>query len=171
MRPIRPTAGRPRHLPARKGSRRQTPRTPPLRLLRRCWHPTTRTSLRNAAQRVLSAWDDEVDQRTDLPGAVATMRRFLAEPTPAERTAGPQKPREGTKQQQVLDMLRRPEGATVAQIAEVTGWQAHTVRGFFAGVKKRQGIAVVVAERVRQVGPAKDGARGSYAICRIAEAG
>ena len=54
---------------------------------------------------------------------------------------------------------------------EATGWQAHTVRGFFAGLKKRQGIAVVVAEWVRQVGPAKDGARGSYAIYRIAEAG
>ena len=33
-------------------------------------------------------------------------------------------------------MLRRPEGATVAQIAEATGWAAHTVRGFFAGLKK-----------------------------------
>jgi hypothetical protein len=47
------------------------------------------------------------------------------------------KAREGTKQEQVLAMLRRPEGATVAQIAEATGWAQHTVRGFFAGLKRR----------------------------------
>ena len=131
---------------------------------------TTRASLRNAAQRVLSAWDDEASQRADLPDAMAALRGLLAKPAPADRTAGPRKPREGTKQQQVLAMLRRPEGATVAQIAEATGWQAHTVRGFFAGLKKR-GIEVSVLERVRQVGPDKEGAKGSYTVYRIAEAG
>jgi hypothetical protein len=39
------------------------------------------------------------------------------------------------------------------------------------GLKKRQGIAVEVMERVRQVGPDKQGARGSYSIYRIADAG
>ncbi|MBL6081908.1 DUF3489 domain-containing protein [Belnapia sp. T18] len=69
----------------------------------------------------------------------------------------------------MLAMLRRMEGATVAQIAEVTGWQAHTVRGFFAGLKRRQGIAVEAAERVRQVGQGKEGAKGSYVVYHIAE--
>jgi len=69
----------------------------------------------------------------------------------------------------VLALLRRPEGATIAQISEATGWQQHTVRGFFAGLKKRQGIEVQVLERVRQVGPNKEGARGSYSIYRIAD--
>jgi Protein of unknown function (DUF3489) len=95
----------------------------------------------------------------------------LVQPSPAPRTAGPRKPREGTEQQQVLAMLRRPEGATVAQIMEATGWQAHTVRGFFAGLKKRQGLAVEAVERVRQVGPGKEGAKGSYTVYRLAEAG
>jgi hypothetical protein len=90
---------------------------------------------------------------------------------PAARRVGLRKPREGTKQQQVLAMLRRPEGAIVAQTAEATGWQAHTVRGFFAGLRKHQGIAVKAAERVRQVGPGKEGAKGSYTAYRIAEAG
>ena len=67
-------------------------------------------------------------------------------------------------------MLRRPEGATVAQIAEATGWAPHTVRGFFAGLKKK-GIEVAVLERVRQVGPNKAGAKGSYSVYRIAGAG
>jgi hypothetical protein len=56
-------------------------------------------------------------------------------------------------------------------MAETIGWANHTVRGFFAGLKKRHGIAVEVPERVRQVGPNKQGARGSYSICRIAEVG
>ena len=58
-------------------------------------------------------------------------------------------------------------GATIAQICEATGWQQHTVRGFFAGLKKRQGIEVQVLERVRQVGPNKEGARGSYTIYHL----
>ncbi|SDE56098.1 Protein of unknown function [Belnapia rosea] len=66
-------------------------------------------------------------------------------------------------------MLRRPKGATVGQIAEATGWQAHTVRGFFAGLKRRNGIAVEAAERVRQVGLGKEGAKGSYTVYRLAE--
>ena len=40
-------------------------------------------------------------------------------------------------------MLRRPEGATVQQICETTGWQAHTVRGTFAGAfKKKFGLTI-----------------------------
>lgn len=41
-------------------------------------------------------------------------------------------------------MLRRPEGATVSQVMEATGWLPHTVRGTFAGaLKKRLGLNVV----------------------------
>ena len=132
---------------------------------------STRPSLRDAAHRVLVTWDDEATQRADLPDAITALRAILAKPAAAPRPPGPRKPREGTKQQQVLAMLRRPEGATVAQVAEVTGWQAHTVRGFFAGLKKRQGVATEAAERVRQVGPGKEGAKGSYTVYRLAEAG
>ena len=133
--------------------------------------PSTRTSLRNAAHSVLAAWDDKANGRTDLADAIAALRAVLVKPAPATRATDPRKPRQGTKQQQVLAMLRRPEGATVAQIAEATGWQAHTVRGFFAGLKKRQRVAVEAAERVRQVGPGKEGAKGSYTIYPVAEAG
>ncbi|WP_431266896.1 DUF3489 domain-containing protein [Dankookia sp. P2] len=108
-----------------------------------------RPSLRDAAHRVLAAWDDEADERAGLPDAIAALRAILVKPASAPRLAGPRKPREGTKQQQVLAMLRRPEGTTVAQIVEATGWQAHTVRGFFAGLKKRQGLAV----ESRRAGP------------------
>ena len=60
-------------------------------------------------------------------------------------------------------MLRQTEGATVAQIAEATGWASHTVRGFLAGLKKK-GIKVEALERVKMVGPNKEGAKGSYTV-------
>ena len=51
--------------------------------------------------------------------------------------------REGTKQAQLVAMLRRDEGATIAEVVAVTGWQPHTVRGALAGaLKKRLGLTV-----------------------------
>ncbi|MEO3475509.1 DUF3489 domain-containing protein [Roseomonas sp. CAU 1739] len=132
--------------------------------------PARKATLREVAQRVLDAWDDEENQRADLPSAIDALRAALAtKPGRPTREAGaPRKPRGGTKQEAVLAMLRRPEGATVAQIAEATGWAQHTVRGFFAGLKKK-GIAVEVLERVRQVGPNKEGARGSYTVYQVTD--
>ena len=53
------------------------------------------------------------------------------------------KTRAGTKQAALVAMLQRPEGATIAQIVEATGWQPHTVRGAVAGaLKKRLGLMV-----------------------------
>jgi predicted ArsR family transcriptional regulator len=86
----------------------------------------------------------------------------------APRAAGPRKPREGTKQQRVIALLRRPEGATVAQIAEATAWQPHTIHGFFAGLRKR-GIEVAVLERVRQVGAGRERVKGSYTVYQVTE--
>ena len=71
--------------------------------------------------------------------AVAALKLPEAEKPPATT---PRQPRAGTKQETVLALLRRPEGATIAEIAEATGgWMQHTVRGFLAGLKKK-GITV-----------------------------
>ena len=51
--------------------------------------------------------------------------------------------RDNSKQVQVIAMLKRPEGTTIANICEATGWQQHTVRGTFAGAfKKKLGLDI-----------------------------
>ena len=51
-------------------------------------------------------------------------------------------PREGSKTAQVVAMLQRKNGATLAEIMKTMGWQKHTVRGFMAGAMKKAGYTV-----------------------------
>ena len=52
--------------------------------------------------------------------------------------------RPGTKLAAIIDAMRNPGGATIAQMMAGTGWQAHTVRGAISGmVRKRLGYEVV----------------------------
>lgn len=49
-----------------------------------------------------------------------------------------------TKTEQVLALLRRSKGASIADLANATGWQAHSVRGFISGtIRKKMNLAVV----------------------------
>ena len=57
-------------------------------------------------------------------------RRHTAPATPKEAV---NISREGSKKSEVIDLMRRSQGATLAEIMELTGWQSHTVRGFVSG--------------------------------------
>ncbi|WP_428544095.1 DUF3489 domain-containing protein [Profundibacter sp.] len=62
--------------------------------------------------------------------------------TPQTDPAQP-KPRAGTKQAMLIEMLEAPDGATIAEIAKATNWQSHTIRGAISGtLKKRLGLAI-----------------------------
>ncbi|MDB5412945.1 MAG: hypothetical protein JWR10_1280 [Rubritepida sp.] len=121
-----------------------------------------RTSLREAATATVAA----LEAGHGLEAALTTLKAALGSRTAARPPGAPRKPREGTKQEAVLALLRRHEGATIAHVMEATGWAQHTVRGFFAGIKKK-GHRVEVLERVKQVSAGKQGAKGSYSIYRV----
>lgn len=47
----------------------------------------------------------------------------------------------------LVELLERPEGATIGQLAEATGWQPHSVRGAMAGtLKKKHGLTITSAK-------------------------
>ena len=52
--------------------------------------------------------------------------------------------RHGTKTAQILDLLKRPGGASLKELMKATGWQAHSIRGFLSGtVGKKMGLRVM----------------------------
>lgn len=64
----------------------------------------------------------------------------------AERKAAA--PSSETKGAQILALIRRPKGATLAELAKLTGWQNHSIRGFLSGtVGKKMGLTVESAKR------------------------
>jgi predicted ArsR family transcriptional regulator len=98
-------------------------------------------------------------------------RRAKAKAKAAEAPAEKPTPRAGTKQAQMIEMLKRPEGATVEQIAAATGWQHHTIRGAISGALKKKLGLTVEATRTREVGPNQTGAKGSSTVYRITGSG
>ena len=63
--------------------------------------------------------------------------------TLTEQDASAPKSQRVTKQQIMIDMLSRPEGATIVELVEATGWLSHTCRGAMSGaLKKKLGLAI-----------------------------
>jgi Protein of unknown function (DUF3489) len=115
-----------------------------------------------------------------------TAARITSGPETAGGPTAKPAPRAGTKQALLIELLKRPEGATVEQIAAATGWQHHTIRGAISGaLKKKLGLTIEArrsaptsvvgggsqARRTREVGPNKAGAKGSTTVYRITGSG
>jgi hypothetical protein len=76
-------------------------------------------------------------------GAVAAPKN--ARPRKAPETS---RTRGASKQDTLIEMLKRPDGATIVEIAEALGWQPHTVRGAMAGALKRRLGLTILSEQV-----------------------
>jgi Protein of unknown function (DUF3489) len=101
------------------------------------------TQKKNAAKGRKSAKKDQAKAaaKKAAPKAKKAKKQPAAKKTATPAPAG--EAREGSKKDLVLGLLRRKDGATMAEIAEATGWQNHTIRGFMSGnVGKRMGLAV-----------------------------
>ena len=81
-----------------------------------------------------------------VASTVPNPRKTKPDPAPTPQSTDAPKPvavRAGTKQAQIIALLQRPEGASIGEIVEVTGWQAHSARGMISGaLKKKLGLTV-----------------------------
>jgi len=94
-----------------------------------------------------------------------TIRRPAAKPTgrsAAKRSASTKSTRKpapaipapptGSKQSQLIAMLRAPAGGTIEQLTELTGWQPHSVRGTISGtLRKRLNLNVTCVAHVYRI--------------------
>ena len=105
-----------------------------------------------SGKRLLALWNAlpaverrrKVGDRDVLINQLWSAIEALPEPEP------PSDARPPSKQNAVIAMLRRPEGATVEEVASATVWQRHTVRGVFSGtLKKKLGLSLASAKEER----------------------
>jgi hypothetical protein len=92
----------------------------------------------------------ETDRPTGAkPKAASRSRKPSRRPKKNPRAKHPMRAvRANSKQDQVLAMLRRVNGAAIPAIMEKTGWQAHSVRGFLAGTVRTKLGLTLVSEKV-----------------------
>jgi hypothetical protein len=82
----------------------------------------------------------------------AGRQKGASTPKSTAKKPSPAAPRPDSKQALLVDLLRRKEGATIAEAVKATGWQPHSVRGAISGtLKKKLGLAVT-SEKVEDRG-------------------
>lgn len=104
---------------------------------------STRTATRPPARPVAKAASRTPSKQRVATKAARNSARPAPEPT-------------GTKQSQLIAMLRSPAGGTMEQITVLTGWQPHSVRGTISGtLRKRLKLNVTCIERVYRIAEAQ----------------
>jgi hypothetical protein len=105
-----------------------------------------------SGKRLLALWNAlpgvekrrKVGDRAALIDQLWSAIEVLPDPEPQSEAKRP------SKQDEVIAMLRRPEGATVDEVVRATGWQRHTVRGVFSGtLKKKLGLSLASVKEER----------------------
>ena len=82
--------------------------------------------------------DGPAQSNTELSGGEAPPTRDIGSAVTA-----PPKTQRGKRIDQVVALLLRPQGVTIKEVMEVTNWQPHSVRGFFAGTLKKKGYELI----------------------------
>jgi hypothetical protein len=107
---------------------------------------------RLSGKRLLAPWNalPDIEKRRKLGDRDALIDQLWsaieALPDPNQQSDA----KRPSKQEAVIAMLQRPEGATVDEVASAMSWERHTVRGFFSGtLKKKLGLTLASAQEER----------------------
>ncbi|MCC5971673.1 MAG: DUF3489 domain-containing protein [Pararhodobacter sp.] len=77
--------------------------------------------------------------------AVTAVRKAKPAPSDGSKPVGI---RAGTKQAAIIALLQRPEGASIGEIVEATGWMPHTARGMISGTLKKKLELAITTEMI-----------------------
>jgi len=105
------------------------------------------TDRKSAVRRIWKAIQ-RLEVGSDRTGAIGSGLHHGSESQAPNKSVARGSGTSTTKADQVIALLKRPAGATGKSIMAVTGWQAHSVRGFISGqLRKRMGLEVQSLER------------------------